>query len=77
MNRPRPFRDYRWDQVHCVRLGITSITRGFVNSEFSFRRRAEFFRGESDGTSDSKITESTIFFSLSRHGSCFDSFSFF
>lgn len=42
MNRPRPFRDYRWDQVHCVRLGITSITRGFVNSEFSFRRKQSF-----------------------------------
>lgn len=42
MNRPRPFRDYRWDQVHCVRLGITSITRGFVNSEFSFRRKRSF-----------------------------------
>lgn len=42
MNRPRPFRDYRWNQVHCVRLGITSITRGFVNSEFSFRRKQSF-----------------------------------
>lgn len=47
--------------------GITSTTRGFVNN-FRFEPRRILFSGESDGTSDSKITSKvsyrfrTIFF---------------